>query len=234
APSWTVRCFVALDLPDDVRAALERTQASLRREAPRADLRWVAPAGLHVTLKFLGEVPEAALAPVADAVRTTAAAHAGITLALAGLGGFPSLARPRVLWAGIPTGVAEVGRLAAALERVLEPLGFPPESRPFRSHVTIARVRSPRGLGRIRAAIELALSQMEKQFGKGAIMRLGEAALAGDIPALPTGSLGLDIALGIGGIPRGRVVEIYGPESSGKTTLALQLVAEGQKRGGIC
>ena len=151
-----MRCFVALDLPDDVRAALERTQASLRREAPRADLRWVAPAGLHVTLKFLGEVPEDALAPVADAVRATAAAHAAITLALAGLGGFPSLARPRVLWAGIPTGVAEVGRLAAALERVLEPLGFPPENRPFRGHVTIARVRSPRGLGRIRAAIEAA------------------------------------------------------------------------------
>jgi len=82
-------------------------------------------------------------------------------------------------------------------------------------------------------AIDLALSQIEKQFGKGAIMRLGEGALA-DVPALPTGSLGLDIALGIGGIPRGRVVEIYGPESSGKTTLALQLVAEGQKRGGIC
>ena len=83
-------------------------------------------------------------------------------------------------------------------------------------------------------AIDLALSQIEKQFGKGAIMRLGEAALAGDIPVLPTGSLGLDIALGVGGIPRGRVVEIYGPESSGKTTLALQLIAEGQKRGGIC
>src|SRR5256885_183450 len=83
-------------------------------------------------------------------------------------------------------------------------------------------------------AIDLALSQIEKQFGKGAIMRLGEAALAGDIPALPTGSLGLDIALGIVGIPRGRVVEIYGPESSGKPTLELQLIAEGQKRGGIC
>src|SRR5437667_11462570 len=82
-------------------------------------------------------------------------------------------------------------------------------------------------------AIDLAVSQIEKQFGKGAIMKLGEDALAQDIPALSTGSLGLDIALGIGGIPRGRVVEIYGPESSGKTTLALQLVAEGQKRGGI-
>ena len=83
-------------------------------------------------------------------------------------------------------------------------------------------------------AIDLALSQIEKQFGKGAIMKLGEGGVVADIPALPTGSLGLDIALGIGGMPRGRVVEIYGPESSGKTTLALQLVAEGQKRKGIC
>jgi recombination protein RecA len=83
-------------------------------------------------------------------------------------------------------------------------------------------------------AIDLALSQIEKQFGKGAIMKLGEGGHIADIPALPTGSIGLDVALGIGGMPRGRVVEIYGPESSGKTTLALQLVAEGQKRGGIC
>ena len=84
-------------------------------------------------------------------------------------------------------------------------------------------------------AIDLALSQIEKQFGKGAIMKLGADALVPqDVPALPTGSLGLDIALGIGGVPRGRVVEIYGPESSGKTTLALHIVAEAQKRGGIC
>jgi len=83
-------------------------------------------------------------------------------------------------------------------------------------------------------AIDLAVSQIEKQFGKGAIMKLGEDALSRDIEALPTGSLGLDIALGIGGVPRGRVMEIYGPESSGKTTLALHIVAEAQKRGGIC
>jgi recombination protein RecA len=84
-------------------------------------------------------------------------------------------------------------------------------------------------------AIDLAVSQIEKQFGKGAIMKLGEDALAHqDVAALPTGSLGLDLALGIGGVPRGRVIEIYGPESSGKTTLALHLVAEAQKRGGIC
>src|SRR5215510_5516995 len=83
-------------------------------------------------------------------------------------------------------------------------------------------------------AIDLALSQIEKQFGKGAIMKLGESGVVADVQALPTGSLGLDVALGIGGIPRGRVVEIYGPESSGKTTLTLQAIAEAQRAGGVC
>jgi recombination protein RecA len=82
-------------------------------------------------------------------------------------------------------------------------------------------------------AIDLAMSQIEKQFGKGSIMRLGGDNVMRDIATIPTGSLGLDIALGIGGIPRGRVIELYGPESSGKTTLALHIVAEAQKKGGI-
>ena len=82
-------------------------------------------------------------------------------------------------------------------------------------------------------AVDLAISQIEKQFGKGSIMRLGEKEVITDIPVISTGSLSLDIALGIGGIPRGRVTEIFGPEMSGKTTLALHIVAEAQKRGGI-
>jgi recombination protein RecA len=81
-------------------------------------------------------------------------------------------------------------------------------------------------------ALAAALGQIEKQFGKGSVMRLGDAPAIWDVEAVPTGSLGLDIALGIGGLPRGRVVEIFGPESSGKTTLTLQVVAEVQKRGG--
>jgi recombination protein RecA len=81
-------------------------------------------------------------------------------------------------------------------------------------------------------ALSAALTQIEKQFGKGSVMRLGDAIAARDIEAVSTGSLGLDVALGIGGLPRGRVVEIYGPESSGKTTLTLQVVAEIQKLGG--
>ena len=83
-------------------------------------------------------------------------------------------------------------------------------------------------------ALEAALSQIERSFGKGSIMRLGKNEQLVEIESISTGSLGLDIALGIGGLPRGRVVEVYGPESSGKTTLALQTVAEAQKSGGVC
>jgi recombination protein RecA len=81
--------------------------------------------------------------------------------------------------------------------------------------------------------IEAALSQIEKQYGKGTIMRLGEKAHDLSISVIPTGALSLDLALGTGGVPRGRIVEIYGPESSGKTTLALHIIAEAQKQGGV-
>ena len=82
-----------------------------------------------------------------------------------------------------------------------------------------------------RKALEMALSQIEKQFGKGSVMKLGDFT-AMNIEAIPTGALSLDIALGIGGIPRGRIIEVFGPESSGKTTLALHMIAEAQKMGG--
>ena len=82
-------------------------------------------------------------------------------------------------------------------------------------------------------AIDLAISQIERQFGKGSIMKMGEASSRLQIDAIPTGSIALDMALGVGGIPRGRIVEIYGPESSGKTTLALHIIAEAQKMGGM-
>ena len=82
-------------------------------------------------------------------------------------------------------------------------------------------------------AVDLAITQIERQFGKGSIMKLGTDAIVRDVPTIPTGSLGLDIALGVGGVPRGRVIEIFGPESSGKTTLALHIIAEAQKKDGI-
>ncbi len=90
---------------------------------------------------------------------------------------------------------------------------------------------TPADIENRKKALDLALTQIEKQFGKGSIMKLdGQARV--DVDAIPTGSIGLDIALGIGGIPRGRVVEIYGPESSGKTTLTLSIIRQIQKKGG--
>ncbi|MDM7323286.1 MAG: recombinase RecA [Gammaproteobacteria bacterium] len=83
-------------------------------------------------------------------------------------------------------------------------------------------------------ALAAALTQIERQFGKGSVMRMGDSTAAREVDVISTGSLGLDLALGIGGLPRGRVVEIYGPESSGKTTLTLQVIAEAQKKGGVC
>ena len=82
-------------------------------------------------------------------------------------------------------------------------------------------------------ALDAALGQIEKQFGKGSVMKLGESNVNMNVESVPTGSLSLDIALGLGGVPKGRIIEIYGPESSGKTTVALHMVAEVQKRGGI-
>src|ERR1700740_288944 len=84
------------------------------------------------------------------------------------------------------------------------------------------------------AALQGALTQIERQFGKGAVMRMGDPGARVAVDAIPTGALSLDIALGIGGVPRGRIVEIFGPESSGKTTLVYHLIAEAQKLGGVC
>ncbi|MFZ5465657.1 MAG: recombinase RecA [Pseudomonadota bacterium] len=83
-------------------------------------------------------------------------------------------------------------------------------------------------------ALAAALTQIERQFGKGSVMRMGDSTASREVDVISTGSLGLDLALGIGGLPRGRVIEIYGPESSGKTTLTLQVIAEAQKKGGVC
>ena len=145
-----MRCFVAVDLADEARAAIAAVQAALRAAGPRADVRWVDPAALHLTLKFLGATDDAQLPQVRDAIATVASSHAPFRIGLAGVGAFPSLARPRTLWAGVARGLREIGLLAADVERAVLPLGFPLEARPFGGHVTLGRVRSPRGLGPVR------------------------------------------------------------------------------------
>jgi 2'-5' RNA ligase len=151
-----MRCFVAIDLPDDVRAALGGAQARLRAAAPRADVRWVDPGKMHLTLKFLGEVAEERLGGVRDALDRVTGPTCPFAVACTGLGVFPGPSRPRVVWAGITGGLRELGLLAAQVERVVEPLGFLPERRPFRGHITLGRVRSPRGVGPMTRALEQA------------------------------------------------------------------------------
>lgn len=188
-----MRCFVALDVPPDVRLRVAALTARLRGSAPRADVRWTKAETLHVTLKFLGEVPEVRVPLVEGALATVAAAHAPLTLVAAGIGGFPTALRPRVVYVAILGEVEPLTRLAGAVDGALEALGFPGERRPFHAHLTVGRVRSPRGAEGLAAALrsqegsaagtwtagELVLYQSRLRAGgpvHGAVARL---ALAG-------------------------------------------------------
>ena len=149
-----MRCFVAIDVSPDVRAALARAQTAVRAIARGTDVRWVDPAQLHLTVQFLGQVPDPQVPDIAARLETVAATTPPITLAAAGLGAFPTVRRARVVWAGVTTGAAELAALAQGVGAALAPLGFPPEDRPFRAHATLGRVRSPRALGALARALE--------------------------------------------------------------------------------
>ena len=140
-----MRCFVAVDVPAEVRARVAELAARLRQAAPRADVRWSSVETLHVTLKFLGEVPDARVPDVARALTGVVGGHAPLALEAGGAGGFPSATHPRVVYMGIRGDVAELARLAGAIDGALAGLGFPGERRVFRGHLTVGRVRSPRG-----------------------------------------------------------------------------------------
>ena len=148
-----MRCFVAVDVPPDVRTRVAALTARVRGAAPRADVRWSNAESLHVTLKFLGEVPDVRVPLVEGALATVAAAHSPLTLVAAGAGGFPNPARPRVVYVGILGQVEALTRLAGAVDGALEALGFPGERRAFRGHLTVGRVRTPRGAEGLAAAL---------------------------------------------------------------------------------
>jgi 2'-5' RNA ligase len=167
------RLFVALEPPEPVRRRLAAMQAAMRRAAgpAAAGVRWVPPEAIHLTLQFLGAVPDERVGAVAEAVRAAAAASIPMRLELRGAGGFPSARRPRVLWAGLGGDVEPLGALAAALGRRLAPLGYPPEERPFSPHVTLGRSREARGAPGLAAAIAAAAEQ------EGSPWRAGEVCL---------------------------------------------------------
>jgi 2'-5' RNA ligase len=151
-----LRCFVAIDVPPDVRDAVVRAQVRIRRDAGGADVRWTEPAQIHLTLAFLGAVSEGRVPDVSAALDAVTAAAAPVPLAVAGLGAFPSARRPRIVWAGVGGDVAALRALAEDVQHALAPLGFVPDGRPFRAHVTVGRARTPRGAGALAAAIHAA------------------------------------------------------------------------------
>lgn len=144
-----MRLFLALNLPGDVRGALHEATAPLRGAVPRG-VSWVRPEGLHLTLKFLGDVDDARVATIAAALRGVAAAHAAVRLVVAGVGAFPSLARPRVVWAGVEA-TPRLELLQHDVEAACAALGFEVEGRAFRPHVTLGRVRPGSSVEALRA-----------------------------------------------------------------------------------
>jgi 2'-5' RNA ligase len=147
-----MRAFVAVELPEDARAALARWQSRLK--AAGADVAWTAPEHLHVTMRFLGEIDDVQRAAVERCASAAAEPVAPFDAALSAPGAFPSIRRPRVVWMGIGQGADALAQVAGALERGLAAAGIAPEDRGFVAHVTLGRVRSPRGVGRLAAPLE--------------------------------------------------------------------------------
>jgi len=136
----SIRAFVAIELSDSLAAALAETQRRLKDRAP-LPVRWTDPRGIHLTLKFLGDVDAGRMGAIEEAVTRAVAGTGPFRIALGALGGFPTLARPRVIWLGLEGDLPALERLQQRVERELAPLGFPPEGRPFTAHLTLGRVR---------------------------------------------------------------------------------------------
>ena len=134
-----IRAFVAIELPGEILQAIRELQDEMKSE--KLDLRWVEPGNIHLTLKFLGEMDPKDLEPVCHVVKNTAGRVPAFDLVAKGIGAFPGLNRPRVVWAGISGKTESLGKLADFLDQELEALGFERESRPFKGHLTLARAR---------------------------------------------------------------------------------------------
>jgi 2'-5' RNA ligase len=167
------RLFVALEPPDGVRRRVAALAAEVRQAAGRAaaDVRWIPAENLHLTLQFLGAVPEERVAQVTEAVTAAAAAAQPLSLEVRGAGGFPNARRARVLWLGLHGEVEPARALVADLGRRLAPLGFAPEARPWSAHLTIGRARDPRGAPGLAGALA---SQAE---GEGVPWRAADLVL---------------------------------------------------------
>jgi 2'-5' RNA ligase len=145
-----VRCFVAIEIPKPVQALLKPVQTHLQSEIPKVS--WTKSGNFHLTLKFLGDVYSEAMGAVSEAVQNTAATQTSFSIEFGGIGAFPTLARPRVIWVGIKNGGSIVSHLAKAVNLELKPLGFPTDNR-FHPHLTLGRLRSPINLQPLKSVL---------------------------------------------------------------------------------
>lgn len=147
-----IRTFIAIEIPDSLRHELSQLQQDLRESG--ADAKWVGPQNLHLTLKFLGDTPEEKIKDIKEVLCKIAGETGGCEVNFAGLGVFPKLDFPRVIWVGIEKGKENLIRLAGIIEERLSKLGFPEEKRTFSAHLTLGRVRSPKNKDRLKKIIE--------------------------------------------------------------------------------
>ncbi len=149
-----MRTFIAVPLPEECKSLLGQLQDKLKPYG--ADVRWVAVTSIHLTLKFLGEIDPELIPKLMDALRTASAGQTCFQLSLRGLGGFPNLSSPRVVWCGLGGDSGKLSRLQAKVESACEGLGFKPENRPFSPHLTLGRVQGKRNLQRLLDYIKIA------------------------------------------------------------------------------
>ncbi len=162
-PETHVRAFIAFELPEEIVGALTRIQTQLRQRGLIA--RWVRPENIHLTLRFLGNVPGKNIDAVGQCMQEAARGRGSISLAVKGLGVFPGLRRPRVLWAGLDEPKGELIRLHGQLEACLESLGWPRERRPFKGHLTLGRFKQDPSLSTITGALEACRDFSTETFG---------------------------------------------------------------------
>lgn len=136
-----IRTFIAIAIPEPVKSSIMAAVVQLRER--NRGVRWVKPEGLHVTLKFLGDIPEEAVAPLSADLDGTAGAFRPLSLSLAGFGSFPNTKRPRVVWVGLGGDTGDLAALARTIERICANHGVAPERRPFSGHITLGRLKTP-------------------------------------------------------------------------------------------
>jgi 2'-5' RNA ligase len=163
-----IRTFIAIELDESIKESLTKLQERLKGQVPQGSVRWVRSEGIHLTLKFLGDVPADQIGQITRALQRSCQGFAPFSLSCGGLGCFPDLKRPRVVWVGIQEETGTLAQLQKAIEENVSPLGYPPEKRKFSPHLTLGRVQRRvssgdlRRLGELVGASEIGtLSQME-------------------------------------------------------------------------